>query len=60
LFVGAIESGELPGDADPVRLAHMAGATVHSLSVRARARVARRNLERLIEDAVVTILGPSV
>jgi AcrR family transcriptional regulator len=60
LFVGAIESGELPGDADPVRLAHMAGATVHSLSVRARARVARRDLERLIEDAVVTILGPSV
>ena len=60
LFAAAVESGELPGDADPARLAHMAGATVHSLSVRARARVARRDLERLIEDAVVTILGPSV
>jgi TetR/AcrR family transcriptional regulator, copper-responsive repressor len=60
LFAAAVESGELPGDADPTRLAHMAGATVHSLSVRARARVARRDLERLIEDAIVTILGPSV
>ena len=60
LFAAAVESGELPGDADPARLAHMAGATVHSLSVRARARVARNDLERLIEDAVVTILGPSV
>jgi hypothetical protein len=35
----------------------MAAATIHSLSVRARARVARRDLETLIEDAVVTILG---
>ena len=59
LFAAAVESGELPGDADPTRLAHMAGATVHSLSVRARARVARRDLERLIEDAVATILRPS-
>jgi AcrR family transcriptional regulator len=60
LFAAAVESGELPRDADPTRLAHMAGATVHSLSVRTRARVARRDLERLIEDAIVTILGPSV
>src|ERR1700728_2792620 len=57
LFAAAVEKGELPGDADPARLARMAAATIHSLSVRARARVARRDLETLIEDAVVTILG---
>jgi TetR/AcrR family transcriptional regulator, copper-responsive repressor len=58
LFAAAVETGELPGDADPTRLARMAAATTHSLSVRARAGVARRDLETLIEDAVVTILGP--
>jgi AcrR family transcriptional regulator len=58
LFAAAVETGELPEDANPARLARMAAATIHSLSVRARARVARRDLETLIEDAVVTILGP--
>ena len=57
LFAAAVETGELPGDADPARLARMAAATIHSLSVRARARIARSELETLIEDAVVTILG---
>jgi AcrR family transcriptional regulator len=59
LFAAAVETGELPADANPARLARMAAATIHSLSVRARARVARRDLETLIEDAVVTILGPA-
>jgi AcrR family transcriptional regulator len=57
LFAAAVETGELPADAGPARLARMAPATIHSLSVRARARVARSELETLIEDAVVTILG---
>jgi AcrR family transcriptional regulator len=59
LFAAAVETGELPADADPARLARMAAATILSLSVRARARVARRDLETLIEDAVVTLLGPA-
>ena len=58
LFAAAVETGELPAEADPARLARMAAATIHSLSVRARARVPRSELETLIEDAVVTILGP--
>jgi len=59
LFARAVETGELPAGADPARLGRMAGATIHSLSVRARARVARGELETLIEDAVATMLGPA-
>jgi len=59
LFARAVETGELPAGADPARLGRMAGATIHSLAVRARARTARDELETLIEDAVATMLGPA-
>jgi AcrR family transcriptional regulator len=59
LFASAREAGELPAGADPRRLARMASATIHTLSVRARARVPRAEIEPIVEDAVLTICGPA-
>ena len=57
LFAEGRAAGELPTSADPRRLARMASATIHTLSVRARARVPRAEIEPIIDDAVVTICG---
>lgn len=57
LFTNAREQGELPADADTRRLARMATATTHTLSIRARARTPRAALEPIVEDAVLTICG---
>lgn len=57
LFADARAAGELPEDADPQRLARLAGAIIHSLSVRARARIPRSEILPIIEDAVTTICG---
>ena len=57
LFANARDEGELPADADPRRLARMATATTHTLSIRARARTPRAAIEPIIEDAVLTICG---
>src|SRR4030081_326392 len=43
----AKENGELPQTADPVVLAQLASATIHSIAVRARARVQRKELEAI-------------
>jgi AcrR family transcriptional regulator len=51
-FRVAIEKGELPGTADPVVLAHLASATIHTVAVRARARVPRRELEAIVRGAI--------
>jgi AcrR family transcriptional regulator len=51
-FRAAIEKGELPGTADPAILAHLASATVHTLAIRARARVPRKELEAIVRGAV--------
>jgi TetR/AcrR family transcriptional regulator, copper-responsive repressor len=48
----AIEKGELPGTADPVVLAQLASATIHTLAVRARARVPRKELEAIVRGAI--------
>jgi AcrR family transcriptional regulator len=48
----AKESGELPQTADPVVLAQLASATIHSIAVRARARVPRKELEAIVKGAV--------
>jgi len=40
------ENGELPESADPVVLAHLASATIHTIAIRARARVPRRSWKR--------------
>jgi len=59
LFEAARTAGELPADADPRRLARMASATVHTLSIRARARLSRAEIEPIVDDAVATLCGPS-
>src|SRR5271166_3873713 len=59
LFASAREKGELPVEADPRRLARMGTATVHTLSIRARAGVARSEIEPIVEDAISTICGPA-
>ncbi|HTG06368.1 MAG TPA: TetR/AcrR family transcriptional regulator [Bradyrhizobium sp.] len=48
----AKESGELPQTADPVVLAQLASATIHSIAVRARARVPRKELEAIVNGAI--------
>jgi AcrR family transcriptional regulator len=58
LFAEAREAGELPADADARRLARMASASIHTLSIRARARYPRAALAPIVDDAVATICGP--
>ena len=48
----AKESGELPQTADPGVLAQLASATIHSIAVRARARVPRKELEANVNGAI--------
>ena len=57
LFADARAAGELPESADPRRLARVASATIHTLSIRARARIPRAEIEPIIDDAVTTICG---
>ena len=57
LFADARAAGELPASADPRRLARMASATIHTLSIRARARIPRAQILPIIDDAVTTICG---
>jgi len=59
LFAAAREAGELPAGADPKRLARMASAIIHTLSIRARARVPIAEIEPVVDDAVATICGPT-
>ena len=58
LFEAARAAGELPADADPRRLARMASAAIHTLSIRARARLPRAEIEPVVDDAVVDDLRP--
>jgi AcrR family transcriptional regulator len=57
MFADARAAGELPESADPRRLARMASATIHTLSIRARARIPRAVILPIIDDAVTTICG---
>jgi len=57
MFARAAKEGEPPPGADPKRLARMTTATIHTLSVRARARLPRTEIEPIIEDAVAMICG---
>jgi TetR/AcrR family transcriptional regulator, copper-responsive repressor len=57
LFADARAAGELPESADPRRLARVASATLHTLSIRARARIPRAEIEPIIDDAVTTLCG---
>src|SRR5438445_8072712 len=55
-FRRAKEKGELPAAADPAVLAHLASATVHTIAIRARARVPRRELEAIVKGAIDVML----
>jgi TetR/AcrR family transcriptional regulator, copper-responsive repressor len=54
-FRTAIENGELPASTDPKILAHLASATIHTLAIRARARVPRQELEGIVKGAIDVI-----
>jgi TetR/AcrR family transcriptional regulator, copper-responsive repressor len=56
-FRRAKEKGELPESADPVSLAQLASATVHSIAIRSRARVSRKELEAIVNGAVDVMVG---
>jgi AcrR family transcriptional regulator len=57
LFAEARGTGELPANADARALARMASATIHTLSIRARARIPKAEILPIIDDAVQTICG---
>jgi TetR/AcrR family transcriptional regulator, copper-responsive repressor len=48
----AKEKGELPASADPVVLAQLASATIHTVAIRARAQVPRKELEAIVQGAI--------
>ena len=51
-FRRAKEKGELPESADPLVLGHLASATIHTIAIRARARVPRKELEAIVDGAI--------
>lgn len=53
----AIRAGELPPNRDADTLALLAGATLHSLAIRARAGTPRATLERLADTAIAQLLS---
>ena len=53
----AKENGELPESADPVVLAQLASATIHTIAIRARAGVPRKELEAIVKGAIAVICG---
>jgi TetR/AcrR family transcriptional regulator, copper-responsive repressor len=52
----AKESGELAVSADPVVLSQLASATLHTIAIRARARVPRKELEAIVNGAIGVML----
>jgi AcrR family transcriptional regulator len=57
LFKAAQQKGELPASADPVMLGQLATATIHTLAVRARVRVPRKELDAIADASVAQICG---
>src|SRR5882757_5712039 len=52
----AKEKGELSASADPVVLAQLASSTIHTIAIRARARVPRNDLEAIVKGALDVML----
>jgi AcrR family transcriptional regulator len=48
----AKEQGELPASVDPSVLAQLASATIHTIAIRARAQVPRKELEAIVKGAI--------
>jgi TetR/AcrR family transcriptional regulator, copper-responsive repressor len=59
LFKAAQAKGELPSSADPVMLAQLATATIHTLAVRARVRMSRKELDAIADASTELICGKS-
>jgi TetR/AcrR family transcriptional regulator, copper-responsive repressor len=57
-FRRAKEDGELPVGADPEVLAQLASATIHTIAIRARAQVPRKDLEAIVNGAI-EMMAPS-
>lgn len=58
LFAEARAAGELPAGIEPRAIARLAAATLHTLSIRARAEIPRAEILPILDDAVETICGP--
>jgi AcrR family transcriptional regulator len=56
-FRFAREEGELPEAADPAALARLASATIHTIAIRARAGVPRKQLEAIVKGAIEVMCG---
>jgi AcrR family transcriptional regulator len=56
-FRMAKEKGELPANADPQVLAQLASATIHTVAIRARAQVPRKELEAIVKGAIDVMVG---
>ncbi len=54
----ARERGEVPSNADPATLAQLATATLHTIAVRSRVGVPRKQLASLAAAAIDLICGP--
>jgi AcrR family transcriptional regulator len=52
----AKENGELPPSADPQVLALLASATLHTIAIRARAQVPRKELETIVKGALDVVV----
>lgn len=51
-FRRAKDKGELPESADPIVLAQLASAALHTVAIRARAGVPRKELEAIVKGAI--------
>ena len=58
LFEAAMVKGELPKSANSETLAQLATATIHTIAVRARAGVPKKDLEAIANGAIGLICGP--
>jgi TetR/AcrR family transcriptional regulator, copper-responsive repressor len=56
-FRQARERGELSASADPVVLSQLASATMHTIAIRARAGVPRKELEAIVKGATDVMVG---
>jgi AcrR family transcriptional regulator len=56
-FQRAKASGELPASADPAVLGQLASATIHTIAIRSRAGVPRKELEAIVDGAIDVMVG---
>jgi TetR/AcrR family transcriptional regulator, copper-responsive repressor len=56
-FRQAKEKGELAAAADATVLAQLASATIHTIAIRARAQVPRKELEAIVKGAIDVMVG---